>query len=201
MGSGGAEGGEEPGEAAEPVGLRGEVEGRRGGSGGARGGRGEAWEGAGGEGGFERDGPVGFDGPAGGGDFDEVSGGVGEVDAEAVAAVFEEAGGDAAGDGEAGVFGFVEGAAFQVVEDGVEGLGGGDGIVLAPVLAEEPVSEGGGAEGDGPGRGDVFGARDMDEGTVGDGGKYVQAVYEPLGFDKGLGHVTPNSGLARRLDL
>ena len=65
---------------------------------------------------------------------------------------------------EAGVGEFMEGAPFQMVEDGVEGLGGGDGIVLAPVLAEEPVSEGGGAEGDGPGRGDVFGARDMDEG-------------------------------------
>ena len=40
------------------------------------------------------------------------------------------------------------GLGFEEVEEGVEGVGGGDGFVLVEEAVEEPIAEGGGAYGE-----------------------------------------------------
>ena len=86
--------------------------------------------------------------PLVGGDSDETASGCGEVEEDFARDVAGTAGADAVPDGEAPVILGLLGLGFEVVEDGVEGLGGGDGIELFEALVEEPVTEGGGADGE-----------------------------------------------------
>ena len=152
MGTVGAEGGEEPVEAAEPVTVGGEVEAGAEGlerservAGGLDGHR----DGQGCGGGLEGDGAAGLELPAGGGDADDLAGGVGKVEEEGGPAAGGREGADAAMDDPADAVGVADGAGFEEVEDGAEGVGRGDIGDVGEVLAEEPVAEGGRAEGDG----------------------------------------------------
>jgi len=54
---------------------------------------------------------------------------------------------DAAGHGEALVI-LHAGLGFEEIEDGVEGVGGGDGVELGIDPVEEPISKRGGADGE-----------------------------------------------------
>src|SRR5271157_3580957 len=84
--------------------------------------------------------------PAGGGDFDELAVGIGEVEEDALGDAGRTAGGHAAKAGEAAAaFAVVIGAGFEVMQEGGELAGGGQGGVAAVELAVEPVAEGGGA--------------------------------------------------------
>ena len=126
-GSVGAEGGEEPGEAAEPIGAGGEVEagaeGVEGRGGSIVRGRDGGGEGGGGAGGLEESLGAGGDSPAAGGDFDELAVGIGEVEEDLVGEEAGAAGVDAAEDGKALVVVVLAGLGFEVIEDGVEGVG------------------------------------------------------------------------------
>jgi len=85
--------------------------------------------------------------PAGGRDFDELQFGVGEVEEDLVGEAMGAAASDAAKDGLA-LAGFVEvGLGFEVVENGVEFAGGGQGVELGVAPVKEPVAEGAGADG------------------------------------------------------
>ena len=91
----------------------------------------------------------GGDVPASGSDFDELAVGVGEIEEDLVGSGEGAAGIDAEGDADVAGIGIAGGLGFEVMEDGVEGLGGGDGVVGGEGLVEEPVAEGAGAEGEG----------------------------------------------------
>jgi hypothetical protein len=58
---------------------------------------------------------------------------------------------------------------FELVKDGAEGVGGGDGFVLGEGLVEEPKSEGVRSDGEGAIAGGLGG--DGDEGASADGGE------------------------------
>jgi hypothetical protein len=113
-------------------------------------------EGEGGDGGVEESVFASGDFPVIGGDVDETAVGGGQVE--------EDFAGDGAGapradtmpDGEALVILGLLGLGFEVAEDSVEGLGGGDGIKVIEALVEEPVTEGGGADREG---GEAVGGR------------------------------------------
>jgi len=148
--SGGAEGGQEPRQAAEPVRARRKVEAGAegleiGGRVIGRDGRGNP---VGGAGGFQESVSAGGDGPAIGRDIDELAFGVGEIEEDLLGDVAGDAGADAAGDGEALVEFVAGGLRFEVIEDGVEGLGGGQGVVESEELLEEPIAVGAGADGE-----------------------------------------------------
>src|ERR1017187_3706244 len=96
-------------------------------------------EGAGGGGGFEGDVLAGGYGPALGGDFDELAFGVGEVEEDFFGRGGGAAGVDADGDGDVAAVGIAGGLGFEVTEDGVEGVGGGDGVKLREGLFEEAL--------------------------------------------------------------
>jgi len=152
------EGGQEPGEAAEPGGAGGEIEaGAEGVEGGrarqsasvAGGGGYRCGEGEGGAGGLEESGGAAGEFPAGGSDFDELVSGVGEVEDDLVGEATGADASDTAIDGPA-LAGFVGVClAFEEVEDGVELAGGGQGVELAVACVSEPFAEAGGADGDG----------------------------------------------------
>src|ERR1039457_1979714 len=103
-------------------------------------------EGAGGGGSFEGDAFTGGDGPALGGDFDELACGVGEVEEDFVGGGGKTAAVDAVGDAEIAALGIAGGLGFEVMENGVEGVGGGDGVVEGEALVENPLTEGAGAK-------------------------------------------------------
>jgi len=85
--------------------------------------------------------------PGGGRDFDELQLGVGEVEEDLVGEAVRAAVSHAAKDGGA-LVGLVEvGLGFEVVEDGVEFAGGGQGVELGVASVKEPVAEAGGADG------------------------------------------------------
>ena len=86
--------------------------------------------------------------PALGGDGDELTGGIGEIEEDLAGDGVSAAGADAPPDVKALVVSDIVGLGFEVIEDGLEGLGGGDGIALAEELAEEPVAIGGRADGE-----------------------------------------------------
>ena len=190
MGSFGAEGGEEPGEAAEPIGVGGEVEagaedferGERVGLGAGRDG-----DGVGDGGRFERRVAAGgLDVPSGGGDFEEAAGGIGEVEEEGGGTGGAIAGADAAVDAEAELIGIAEGAGFEEVEGGAEGVGRRDGGEVRGVLAEEPVAEGGGADWDGAEGEEVGGTGDVGVGAVLGRGEDLEVLGDAA--DYGFGH-------------
>jgi hypothetical protein len=87
--------------------------------------------------------------PAFGGDFDVLSLRVGEVEEDFFGNGGEAAGVDAVGDADAAVIGIVGGLGFEVMEDGGEGVSGGDGVVIGVALVEEPLAEGSGTDGEG----------------------------------------------------
>jgi hypothetical protein len=89
------------------------------------------------------------DGPALGGDFDELTFGVGEVDEDFFGSGGDAAGVDAVGDADFAAVRLAGGLGFEVMEDGAEGLGGGDGVELGEALGEEALAEGAGADGEG----------------------------------------------------
>jgi hypothetical protein len=91
---------------------------------------------------------VGDDGPTLRGDFDDIADRVGEVDQEGLGNAGWFAGADTEGDGDAGGLGFADGAGFEEVENGMKGMAAREVVVSDLVFAEEPVAEGGGAEGD-----------------------------------------------------
>jgi hypothetical protein len=117
----------------------------------------------GGSRGFERDALTGSDDPAGGSDFDELAVGVGEIEEDLFGSVSEAARIDAIGDADVGVVRIAGGMGFEVVKDGAEGVGGGDGFVLGEELVEEPKAEGVGTDGEGAIAGGLGG--DGDEGA------------------------------------
>src|ERR1035437_3821748 len=112
-------------------------------------GRGGGGEWGGGGGGFEGDAFAGGYGPALGGDFDELAFGVGEVEEDFFGRGEGAAGVDAVGDADIAVLGIAGGLRFQVMENGVEGVGGGDGVTLREALIEEALAEGAGTDGEG----------------------------------------------------
>jgi hypothetical protein len=103
-------------------------------------------EGEGGDGGVEESVVATGDFPVIGGDVDETAVGGGQVEEDFAGDGACAAGTDAMPDGEALVILGLLGLSFEMAEDGVEGLGGGDGIELIEALVEEPVAEGGGAD-------------------------------------------------------
>lgn len=146
----GVEGGEEPGEAAEPVGAGGEVETGAEGIervGGCRRGGGSG-KGESGSGGLEESVGAGGGLPAGGRDFDELALGIGEVEEDLGGDGAVAAASDATEDGEALVLFALAGLGFEEIEDGMEGAGGGDGGVLGVEPMEEPLAVGAGADGE-----------------------------------------------------
>jgi hypothetical protein len=179
VGTIGAEGGEEPDEAAQPIGAAGKIEAgaedfERGegiGLGFEGQGRGEIPERR-----LEAEIAAVFDGPAFGDDGDTVAGGVGEIDEESVGTGRVVAGADAEEDLGAEGIEVVEGAGFEEVEDVAEGVRGGERVAEGEVLVEEPVAEGGGAEGDGLEGVEVGEAREEGEGTVIGGGKDLDGI-------------------------
>jgi len=93
---------------------------------------------------------------------------IGEVECDPVGREVDT-GGDAAIDGEVLVVVVFVGLGFEVIEDRVEGVGGGKGIVLGEEAIEEPVAIGAGADGE-----DVVaagGEAKADEGLSVGGGK------------------------------
>jgi hypothetical protein len=146
----GAEGGEEPGEAAEPAGAGGKVETGAEGFEGVGIGRGGGWRGKGesGAGGLEESIGSGGDLPTSGRDFDKLALGIGEVEEDLRRDDAATTASNAAPDGEVLVLGVVVGLGFEVIEDGVEGTGGGEGVVLDVELMEEPLAIGAGADGE-----------------------------------------------------
>jgi len=102
----------------------------------------------GGGGRFERDAFPGGHLPAIGSDFDELALGIGEVEED----LFGSGGGaaeiDAVGDANAAGIGIAGGLGVEVMEDGAEGVGGGNGVVVGEALVEEPPAKGAGADGE-----------------------------------------------------
>ena len=129
--------------------------------------------------------------PAVGGDFDELAVGVGEVEEDAV--------GDAVGSrdgrrgGRRGGGGSVRRSdwpGFEVIEEGVELAGGGQGVVAAVEFEEEPVVEGGGADGEDEEASAVEG--DADEGLAVVGGEGEAGLDDGGEFGEGIGwHKVP----------
>src|ERR1039458_6105182 len=97
---------------------------------------------AGGGGGFEGDAFAGGYGPALGGNFDELAFGVGEVEEDFFGRGGDAAAVDAVGDADIAALGIAGGLRFEVMEDGVEGVGGGDGVVEEEQWAKTPRPEG-----------------------------------------------------------
>lgn len=145
----GAESGEKPSEAADPGSAIGQIEA------GAEGGQWRAGVGGdrrgerhGGAGGLEEGILAGRDAPAFGGDGDELTFGIGEVEEDLAGDGIGAAGADAPPDGEALVFTGGVGLGFEVIEERLEGGRGGDGIALREELREEPVAKGRRADGE-----------------------------------------------------
>src|ERR1035437_507275 len=161
-------------------------------------GRGGGGEWGGGGGGFEGDAFAGGYGPALGGDFDELAFGVGEVEEDFFGRGEGAAGVDAVGDADVAALGIAGGLGFEVMEDGVEGVGGGDGVVEGEALVEEELTEGAGADGEGEmaaglgGNGDEGASADGSEGgaALGDGEEGVEA-----GWTAGFGWGTHKNSL------
>jgi hypothetical protein len=109
-------------------------------------------DGEGGAGGFEESFEAGAFGdgdlPAIGADFDDFVTGVGEVEGDVVFAMRGAVAGDAAGD-DVGVDIARMGLRFEVLEQALEGLGGGDVVEGVMELEEKPVAKGAGADGEG----------------------------------------------------
>jgi hypothetical protein len=105
--------------------------------------RGERQSGAGG---LEESVFAGGDIPAFGRDGDELAGGIGKVEEDLAGDGIGAAGTDATPDGEALVVAGVVRLSFEVIEDGLEGVGGGDEIEFGEALVEEPMAIGGRAE-------------------------------------------------------
>jgi hypothetical protein len=124
----------------------------------------------GGGGGFEGDAFAGVHAPAIGGDFNELAVGVGEVEEDFFGRGGGAAGVDAVGDGDVAVVGIAGGLGVEVMEDGAEGVGGGDGFVGGEGLVEEPLAEGAGADGEGAKAAEGLGG-DPHEGASADGGE------------------------------
>src|ERR1035441_6639930 len=86
--------------------------------------------------------------PVAGGDFDELALGIGEVEEDLIGKEGGAAGADAAEDGKALVDAVLVGLGVEVIEDGVEGVRGGDGIELIEESEEEPIAVFGGPDGE-----------------------------------------------------
>jgi len=110
---------------------------------------------------------AGVDLPAGGSDYDVLALGIGEVDEDAGGEIVLGAEADAAKDG-GGAVGELAGQGLEVIEDGVHGVGGGEGLVMSDGLVDEPIAELRGAEGQGEsagfGHADEYLAVVVDEG-------------------------------------
>jgi len=107
--------------------------------------------------------------PAIGGDLDELTVGVGEIEEDFLGSGGRAAGVDAGGDADVAAIGIAGGLGVEVMEDGAKGVGGGDGLVGGVALVEEPLAEGAGADGEGV-TGEGWGAHG-DEGASADGGE------------------------------
>jgi hypothetical protein len=86
--------------------------------------------------------------PASGRDFDKLATGIGEVDEDVGGDEAATTASDATPDGEALVALVVVGLGFEVIEDGVEGTGGWQGVELSVELMKEPLAVGAGADGE-----------------------------------------------------
>jgi hypothetical protein len=114
-------------------------------------------------------------GPALGGDFDELAFVVGEVEEDFFGRGEGAAGVDAIRDADVAAVGIAGGLGFEVTEDGVEGVGGGDGVKLREGLIEEALAEGAGSDGEGE-----IAARELggngDEGAPAEGSEWGAAL-------------------------
>jgi hypothetical protein len=194
----GAEGGEEPGEAAEPVGAGRKIETgaedrqgvgirRRGG------GRGEGESGAGD---LEESAGAGGGLPAGGRDFDKLAFGIGEVEEDAIGHTAATAASDATPDGEALVLVVMIGLGFQVIENSVESAGGRKRIVLGEEFVEEPLAVGAGADGEDEETGGGGGI-EANEGLSVGGGERGAAASDGDEGSEGVWQMgPPDSGIA-----
>jgi hypothetical protein len=86
--------------------------------------------------------------PASGRDFDKLTFGIGEVEEDLVGQDAGTATSDATPDGEVLALVVVVGLGFEMIEDGVEGAGGRERVVLGVKLMEEPLAVGAGADGE-----------------------------------------------------
>jgi len=115
--------------------------------------------------------------PAGGRDFDILAIGIGEVEEDLGGDVVAGAAPAAAKDGEALAVGVLAGQGFQEIEDGVEGVGGGEDFVARDGLVDEPVAELRRADGEDAAGG--FGDADEDlPGVAGEGHARPGDVHE-----------------------
>ena len=87
------------------------------------------------------------DAPAIAGDFDVLAVGIGEIEEDFVGDGAKAAGIDAVRDADVAGEGIASGLGVEVMEDGVEGVGGGDGVELGVAEVEEPLAKGAGATG------------------------------------------------------
>ena len=152
-------------------------------------------EGDGGAGGLEEDVGAGGGFPAGGGDFDELTIGIGEIEEDLIGDTARAGGSDAAKDGKAlPAFVVMAGAGFEEVEEGVELVGSKQEFVAAVELVEEPIAEGGRADGVGEEASTV--EADADEGLAVTGGELDGGFDdgEELGVWIGLHDVLSISG-------
>jgi len=104
--------------------------------------------------------------------------GIGEVEEDTVRGGAVAATGDAAGDADVEAGGVGGGLGFEVRTDGTEGVGGGDGLVEGVALSEEPIAEGGGADGE-EAAAVEGGGGDLDEGEAVGGGE-GEGVFEHM---------------------
>jgi hypothetical protein len=134
--------------------------------------------------------------PAGGRDFDKLAFGIGEVEEDLGGQEAVATASDATPDGEALVLAVVVGLSFQVIEDGVKGAGGRQGVVKVEEFVEEPVAVGVGTDGE-----DVEATgRDTEanEGLAVGGGEGDAAAGDVDEGSEGivLAHGPPDSGIA-----
>ena len=97
----------------------------------------------------EGDADTGGDSPAVAGDFDVLAVGIGEVEEDCFGDGEGAAGIDAVGDADVAGGGIAGGLGVEVMEDGVEGVAGGEGVGFGVAEVEEPLAEGAGEDGDG----------------------------------------------------
>jgi len=119
-------------------------------------------EGDGGSGLLEQDVGLIGDFPTGSRNFDQLAPGIAEIELDALEGKADA--GNTAKDEELLLSVVVGGLGFEVIEDGVEGAGIGQGLVATEVLVKEPVAKGGGADGEDKGTAEG-GSREADAGA------------------------------------
>jgi len=122
-------------------------------------------------------------------DFDKLALGVGEVEEDLAGGGAGPADADTAEYGAALVGGVLAGQGFEEIEDGLEGMGGGDEVVFGVDAIEEPIAPGWGAEGeDGSAPGGGGGKADEDLAVAGGEGLASSGDVGEAGDGRRLAH-------------